>query len=43
MKTSGDVGDPKAILENSGSFNMQALRFEPCQVNELRGLRAPLS
>lgn len=29
----GDVGDAKAILENSGSFNMQALRFEPCQVS----------
>lgn len=31
--SAGDIGDPRAILENSGSFNMQALRFEPCQVS----------
>ena len=31
--SAGDIGDMKAMIEQSGSFTMQALRFDPCQVS----------
>ena len=31
--SAGDIGDLKAMIEQSGSFAMQALRFDPCQVS----------
>eukprot|EP00596_Hydrurales_sp_CCMP1899_P008559 CAMPEP_0119049468 /NCGR_PEP_ID=MMETSP1177-20130426/64842_1 /TAXON_ID=2985 /ORGANISM="Ochromonas sp, Strain CCMP1899" /LENGTH=658 /DNA_ID=CAMNT_0007026749 /DNA_START=596 /DNA_END=2572 /DNA_ORIENTATION=- len=31
--SAGDIGDPSAIMEHSGSFSMQALQFENCQVS----------
>jgi hypothetical protein len=31
--SAGDIGDQKAMHEQSGSFQIQALRFDPCQVS----------
>jgi hypothetical protein len=31
--SAGDIGDAKAMMEQSGSFTMQALRFDCCQVS----------
>lgn len=31
--SAGDIGDLRAMNEQSGSFTMQALRFDPCQVS----------
>jgi hypothetical protein len=33
LASAGDIGDPKAALEQSGSFSMQALKFDACQIS----------
>lgn len=33
VSSAGNVGDPRAMLEQSGSYAMQALRFDPCQIS----------
>lgn len=32
LSTAGDIGDPQALLDQSGSFAMQKLKFDSCQV-----------
>lgn len=31
--SAGNVGDPRAMLEQSGTYALQTLRFDPCQVS----------
>lgn len=31
--SAGHIGDPSALLEQSGSYAIQSLRFEPCQIS----------
>jgi hypothetical protein len=31
--SAGDIGDPRAVLDRSGSLSMQTLQFESCQVS----------
>lgn len=33
LASAGDIGDPKAALDQSVSFAMQRLRFDPCQTS----------
>lgn len=33
LSSAGDIGDPKALLDQSGSFAMQKLKFDSCQVS----------
>lgn len=33
LSSAGDVGDPRAALEQSGSFAMQKLKFDSCQTS----------
>lgn len=32
MSSAGHIGDPKALMEQSGTASMQALSFDSCQV-----------
>jgi hypothetical protein len=33
LSSAGDIGDPRALLDQSGSFAMQRLKFDCCQVS----------
>jgi hypothetical protein len=33
VSSAGNIGDPQAMLEQSGSYAMQALAFDPCQIS----------
>lgn len=33
LSSAGDVGDPRALLDQSGSFALQKLKFDSCQIS----------